>query len=205
MKPQDIEKESFRIILSELGEHNFSQKELNIVQRAIHATADFEFAEILQFSPQAIQNGISAIRSGCDLVSDVKMIAAGVSSTYMETYGCHLQCLINHPEVIAQAKASGKTRSETAIRHFGTALNNSIVIIGNAPTALFEVLRLHEKQQITPALVIGVPVGFVNALESKDALMQSSLNFISAKGRKGGSTVAVSIMNALFRLAGESA
>jgi precorrin-8X/cobalt-precorrin-8 methylmutase len=205
MKPHQIEKESFRIILSELGEHSFTPQELPIVQRVIHATADFEFSEILQFSPQAIQSGISAIRNGCKLVSDVQMITAGVSRPNLEKFGCSLACRISHPEVIAQAKASQKTRSETAMQHFGPDLNNSIVLIGNAPTALFEVLRLHEERQITPALVIGVPVGFVNALESKDALMQTNLNFISAKGRKGGSTVAVSIMNALLRLAGEAA
>jgi precorrin-8X/cobalt-precorrin-8 methylmutase len=201
MKPEEIEQESFRIILQELGPHTFSAAELAIVQRVIHATADFDFARSLRFSQHAIEQGIAALRSGCHLVSDVQMIVAGVNRLRLERFGCTLHCLVHAPEVIDAARQSGKTRSEVAMQQFGKLLDGAVVAIGNAPTALFEVLRLFQEEHVQPALVIGAPVGFVNALESKQALTQTSINFITALGRKGGSTVAVAILNALLRLA----
>jgi precorrin-8X/cobalt-precorrin-8 methylmutase len=201
MKPEDIEQESFRIILQELGPHTFSVAELAIVQRVIHATADFDFACSLHFSAHAIEQGIAALRSGCLLVSDVQMIAAGVNHARLERLGCTVQCLVHDPQVVDLAWQSGKTRSEVAMQQFGRQLKGNVVAIGNAPTALFEVLRLFHEEHVQPALVIGAPVGFVNAKESKQALTQTSINFITALGRKGGSTVAVAILNALLRLA----
>jgi precorrin-8X/cobalt-precorrin-8 methylmutase len=204
MKPEDIESESFRIILSELGPHNFSVMELPIVQRVIHATADFDYARIMRFSPNAITAGVNALRSGCDVYSDVQMIAAGVNQSRLERLGGQVTCRVNAPEVVEESRATGKTRSEIAMRQFGESLNGSIVAIGNAPTALFEIIRLYKEEGISPALVIGVPVGFVNAAESKLALTETALEYITSAGRKGGSTVAVSILNALLRLSGES-
>jgi precorrin-8X/cobalt-precorrin-8 methylmutase len=201
MKPEEIEQESFRIILDELGTHPFSAAELAVVQRVIHATADFDFARSLCFSPHAIEAGMAALRSGCLLVSDVQMIAAGVNRPRLEHFGCTMQCLVHDSRVINLARQSGKTRSEVAMQQFGKQLNGAVVAIGNAPTALFEVIRLFQEEGIQPVLVIGAPVGFVNALESKQALTETSLNFITAMGRKGGSTVAVAILNALLRLA----
>ena len=197
MKPEEIEQESFRIILEELGTHPFSAAELAIVQRVIHATADFDFARSLRFSQHAIEQGIAALRGGCPLVSDVKMITAGVNHAHL---GCAVQCLVDDPKVVDLARQNGKTRSEVAMQQFGKQLNGAVIAIGNAPTALFEVIRLVQEEGIQPALVIGVPVGFVNALESKQALAGTSLNFITTLGRKGGSTVAVAILNALLRL-----
>ena len=202
MKPDQIEKESFRIILDELGPHSFSSSELAIVQRVIHATADFDYKNLLHISAKAIENGIQAIRSGCNFYCDVQMIAAGVSQALMTSYGCGIDCKVSDPQVVSIASQQQKTRSEVAMQQFGPKLNDSIVTIGNAPTALFEVLRLFESEQIKPALVIGVPVGFVNAAESKQALTLAGLDFITTTGRKGGSTVAVAIVNALLRLAG---
>jgi precorrin-8X/cobalt-precorrin-8 methylmutase len=201
MKPEEIEQESFRIILEELGTHPFSAAELAIVQRVIHATADFDFARSLRFSQHAIEQGIAALRSGCPLVSDVQMIAAGVNRPRLERFGCCVQCLVHDSLVINLALQSGKTRSEVAMQQLGKQLNGAVAAIGNAPTALFEVIRLFQEEGIQPALVIGAPVGFVNALESKQALTQTSIHFITALGRKGGSTVAVAILNALLRLA----
>lgn len=201
MKPEDIEKESFRIILSEMGAHSFSERELPIVQRVIHATADFEMQQLIRFSPNAIDSAIRAIRSGCRVYSDVRMIEAGISRPLMESFHCVSGCYVSDPTVAAEAKRSGKTRSETAMRLIGRDLENAVVLIGNAPTALFEVLRLYEEEGIRPAFVVGVPVGFVNAVESKQALAESDLDFITVSGRKGGSTVAVAIFNALLRLA----
>jgi precorrin-8X/cobalt-precorrin-8 methylmutase len=200
MKPEDIETESFRIILSELGSHNFSVMELRIVQRIIHATADFDYAKIMRFSPNAITAGVNALRSGCDVYSDVQMIAAGVNQSRLQYLGGQVMCRVNASEVAEESRVTGKTRSEIAIRQFGSILNGSIVAIGNAPTALFEIIRLYKEEGIKPALVIGVPVGFVNAAESKQALTNTSLEYITSTGRKGGSTVAVAILNALLRL-----
>ena len=203
MKPEEIEQESFRIILEELGPHSFSPSEQAIVQRVVHATADFEYAKIISFSPRAIEQGNQALRRGCLLVSDVQMIVAGVNHQQLEQFGCQACCLVNDPEVAKTALLLGKTRSEMAIQQLGEKLSGAVVAVGNAPTALFEVLRLFNEAKIEPALVVGVPVGFVNAAESKQALMGTSLNYISTQGRKGGSTVAVAILNALLRLAGE--
>jgi precorrin-8X/cobalt-precorrin-8 methylmutase len=202
MKPEEIEKESFRIILEELGPHSFSPAELAIVQRVIHATADFEYARLLRFSSGAIAGGIHALRRGGRLVSDVQMIAAGVSRSRLAHFGCQVHCRVDAPEVSEMAQQMGQTRSEIAMRQFGSELSGAIVAIGNAPTALFEVLRLFREAQIVPALIVGVPVGFVNAAESKEALGLASLPYITTSGRKGGSTVAVAILNALLRLAG---
>ncbi len=204
MKPEEIEKESFRIILNEMGPHSFSERELPIVQRVIHATADFEYQELIRFSPNAIDSAICAVRSGCRVYSDVRMIEAGISRPLMESFGCVSGCYVNDANVAETAKRNGKTRSETAMRVIGPNLENAAVLIGNAPTALFEVLRLYAEEAIRPAFIVGVPVGFVNAAESKLALTESGLDFISVSGRKGGSTVAVAIFNALLRLAKRS-
>ena len=204
MKPHEIEKESFRIILSEMKEHSFTEQELMIVQRVIHATADFEYQDLIRFSPQAISRAITAIRSGAPVFSDVQMIAAGVSKNLMNNYGMQISCLVSDSRVVELAKDEGVTRSQTAMTLLGNELNNAIVLIGNAPTALFEVLRLYRQESVRPAFIVGAPVGFVNALESKAALMETNLDYITVEGRKGGSTVAVAIFNALLRLAGEA-
>jgi precorrin-8X/cobalt-precorrin-8 methylmutase len=204
MKPHEIEKESFRIIFSEMKEHSFTEQELMIVQRVIHATADFEYQDLIRFSPQAIGKAITAIHSGAPVFSDVQMIAAGVSKNLMNNYGMQISCLVNDPRVVELAKVEGVTRSQTAMTLLGNELNNAIILIGNAPTALFEVLRFYHQEAVRPAFIIGVPVGFVNAAESKTTLMETNLDFITVEGRKGGSTVAVAIFNALLRLAGEA-
>lgn len=204
MKPQEIEKESFRIILSEMNEHSFTAQELMIVQRVIHATADFEYQDLIRFSPQAIRKAMTAIRSGAPVFSDVQMIAAGVSKKLLNGHGMQISCLVNDSKVAEKAKDEGKTRSQTAMTLIGNGLNNAVILIGNAPTALFEVLRLYHQESVRPSFIVGVPVGFVNAAESKAALMETDLDYISVEGRKGGSTVAVAIFNALMRLAGEA-
>lgn len=203
MRPDQIEAESFRIILQELGAHSFSPQELPIVQRVIHATADFEYAQLLAFSPTAIQDGMRALRGGCRVLTDVQMTAVGVSPVYLERFSCAMRCAIREPETLALAHEEGITRSTAAIRRMAGDIPGAIVALGNAPTALFEALRLWQKEGLKPALVVGVPVGFVNAAESKAALQESSLPYITVRGRKGGSTVAAAILNALLRLAAE--
>ena len=203
LEPQAIETESFRIIEQEMGPHGFSPEQFKLVQRAIHATADFDFARNLVFHPKAIASGVAALKAGCDLVVDVQMIQAGVSVGILNKLGeGKLICAISDEDVIREAKAAGVTRAIMAMRKHIRSSPGAVYAIGNAPTALLELLRLViEEKAPEPALVIGVPVGFVSAAESKEALLAAPFPFIAARGRKGGSTVAVSMANALLRLA----
>ncbi|MCF6290892.1 MAG: precorrin-8X methylmutase [Desulfobacterales bacterium] len=199
--PRDIEAESFRIIEQELGGHDFDPLTLAVVQRVIHATGDFSFVDNLRFSAGAIAAGLSGIRAGKNILTDVNMAAAGVSRNILSQWGGRVVCMISAPETAARAKGAGKTRSEMAIE-LGLAENIGIVAIGNAPTALLKVMELIDQGAVArPDLVIGVPVGFVNAAESKELLACKEYPHITALGRKGGSPVAAAIVNALLRLA----
>ena len=199
----EIEKESFKIISAEIGAHDFDEPTFRIVQRVIHATGDFSFKENLQFSPGAIARGIKAIREGRDILTDVTMVAAGISKTMLGRWGGKVICRVADQEIAALASAKGKTRSEIAIElelgpHIG------IIALGNAPTALLQAIRsVAELDPATAPLIIGVPVGFVNAAESKSLLLQENPCHITSLGRKGGSPVAAAIVNALLRLAAE--
>ncbi len=201
MLGHEIEQESFRIIRAEMGRHPFTEEELAVVVRVIHATADFDFARIIRFHPGAIQAGITALRAGCPVVSDVRMVEVGISAQGLARLGGRAICDISHPEVMELARAEDQTRSTMTIRRNKEALHGGIVAIGNAPTALLEVIRLVREEGVRPALIVGVPVGFVSAVESKEELLALDTPFITALGRKGGSTVAVAIINALLRLA----
>jgi precorrin-8X/cobalt-precorrin-8 methylmutase len=200
LNPEAIEAESFRIIESELGPHAFSPDEFAIVQRAIHSTADFDFARTIRFHPDAIRSGVEAIRAGRNIVADVQMIQAGISKAGLKRFGGDVLCFISDEDVTLKAKAEGVTRAIMSMRKAAELGPGLIYAIGNAPTALLELTRLADVAK--PALVVGVPVGFVSAAESKDELAQTNLPYITALGRKGGTPVAVSIMNALIRLAG---
>ena len=200
LNPEAIEAESFRIIAEELGPHSFSPDEFAVVQRAIHSTADFEFARTIRFAPGAIRSGIEAIRAGCSIVADVQMIQAGINKTGLKKFGGEVYCFISDDDVMAAAKEAGLTRAIMSMRKAAKQLPGAIYAIGNAPTALLELTRLADVAQ--PSLVVGVPVGFVSAVESKDELSRTQLPYITALGRKGGTPVAVSIINALIRLAG---
>lgn len=202
-----IENDSFAVIDHEVGEHGHAAEEWEVVRRVIHATADFELSDLLAFSPNAIQDGIAALRGGCAVVADVKMITAGLSAERLGSYGCRMYEYISDPDVIDIAKANHSTRAIEAMRKAQRegVLNGAIVAVGNAPTALLEILRLCKEEAVRPALVIGVPVGFVSAAESKDALIkEASVPYIAIRGRKGGSTIAVSIIHALLKLSVES-
>jgi precorrin-8X/cobalt-precorrin-8 methylmutase len=198
---QAIENESFRIIRAEMGPHAFGAAEEAIAVRVIHATADFDFVRTLRFSPGAVAAGVDALRGGGAIVSDVHMIEAGVSARLLDRLGGAIHCAIDAPAVYARAEREGTTRAVAAMRELTPHVDGGIVAIGNAPTALYEVLRLMDEEGIRPALIVGVPVGFVSAVESKDALAKSDVPHITALGRKGGSTVAVSVINAMLRLA----
>ncbi len=201
--PSEIEAESFRIIESEFGPTDLDSQTFKVVQRAIHATGDFSFGENMRFAPGAIAAGIDAIRQGKNILTDVNMVAAGISKTILAQYGGEVICKVADPEIAAKAKEMGTTRSEMAI---SMCLDESIGIVamGNAPTALVETIRtINKKKFSNPPLVVGVPVGFVNAAESKDLLVEENSCYITSLGRKGGSPVAAAIVNAILRLAAE--
>lgn len=200
-QPQAISQESFRRIQAELGAHRFSEAELAIVSRIIHSTADFDYRELIRFQPGAIESGLTALRRGCSLLVDVRMIEVGISQRLLGQLGGQIHCDIANEQVAQAAQVAGTTRSAMAIRHNAEAISGNIVVIGNAPTALLELLQLIHETNRRPALIIGVPVGFVNTVESKQALLQLELPSITVVGRKGGSSVAVAIVNALLRLA----
>lgn len=200
VKPKEIEAESFRIIAEELGPTSHRPEEFAVVQRVIHATGDFSFADTLKFSPTALAAAMTAIKTGKDILTDVNMTATGINRTLLSRWGGRVLCKVADPEVALLAESEGKTRSEVAIEQ-ALLENIGIVAIGNAPTALLKVMELIDKKKITgPDLIIGVPVGFVNAAESKEILAQKEYAHITALGRKGGSPVAAAIVNALLKL-----
>jgi precorrin-8X/cobalt-precorrin-8 methylmutase len=203
---RSIEDSSFAIIDEEAGPHDFRPAEWQVVRRVIHATADFEFKRLMRFHPDAIRAGIAALRGGCPVLVDVRMIAAGLNEERLKAYGCTVTSYISDDDVIAEAKANNSTRAIESMRKAKRLgrLDGSIVAIGNAPTALLEVVRLVREEGARPALVIGVPVGFVSAAESKVAAAGLSTPFIVAEGRKGGSPIAVAILHALLLLSTEA-
>jgi precorrin-8X/cobalt-precorrin-8 methylmutase len=203
MKPEAIEEESFRIIGAEAGDHGWPRAEWQIVRRAIHTSADFEYVRSMVFADDVVKKAVSALRGGVGIVTDTNMALAGISKPRLMTLECPFSCHIADPDVAVLAKAEGITRSIAAMRKAVADRNNRIFVIGNAPTALFELLRLVETGAARPLLIIGLPVGFVGAEESKNALASGSHNipFITNIGRKGGSNVAAAVVNALAILA----
>ncbi len=201
-----IETDSFGIIDQEVGEHSFAPAEWQVVRRVIHATADFEFKDLMRFHPDAVVASRRALRQGCPIVLDVQMIAAGLNQERLKYFGCQTYCSISDPDVITKAQQKNSTRAIESMQKLADLnhLNGAIIAIGNAPTALLEVLRLIREEGLRPALIIGVPVGFVSAAESKEDLESCSVPWIVARGRKGGSTIAVAILHALFALAVEA-
>jgi precorrin-8X/cobalt-precorrin-8 methylmutase len=207
--PAVIAADSFAIIRAELqaAGHHLASPLAAVVERIIHSTADFDFATVTQTSPGAIEAGVQALRSGCSVVTDVNMVRAGISTPRLVALGGTVHCFVAADLTRERAQAAEITRSAMGMRLAAEQglLAGSIAVIGNAPTALYEVLRWVEKG-VRPALVVGVPVGFVSTVESKEALTQvKTVPWIVTVGRKGGSTVAVAIVNALLRLAGDAA
>ena len=203
MKPEEIETESFRIIDEEAGEHGWPAAEWQIVRRTIHTSADFEYVQSMVMSEGAIDKALDAIRSGAGIVTDTTMALSGISKARLASFGCTVTCHVADVDVAELANQHGITRSIVAMRKAVANPTNRIFVIGNAPTALFELLRLMDEGQADPALIIGLPVGFVGAEESKNALAAThhSVPFITNIGRKGGSNVAAAVVNALAILA----
>ncbi len=198
--PQDIEKESFARIAHHLEGIPMSAAEKEVYTRTIHATGDLNLP-LLRFSPGAVEAGCRALRAGAGVYCDVDMVQAGVNRRKLSRWGGATHCAISEPETIALAESLTITRAAAAYRRFGKTLEGQVVVIGNAPTALLEVLRLFREQGVTPALTIGIPVGFVMAQESKEELAGCHLEWITLPGTRGGSAVAVASLNALLGLA----
>ena len=203
MKPEEIEAESFRIIDEEAGEHGWNESEWPIVRRVVHTSADFEYVQSMVISEDAVAKAVAAIRNGAGIVTDTNMALSGISQARLVPFGCSVSCHVADSDVSALAKREGVTRSVLAMRKSVLNNNNRIFVIGNAPTALFELLRLTDEGQVQPSLIIGLPVGFVGAEESKNALATADhgIPFITNIGRKGGSNVAAAVVNALGILA----
>ena len=187
------------IISREMGEWAGDEENLPVIKRVVHTTADFDFVKNLFFSPKAVTLGCEALRRGVTIVTDTNMAAAGISKTYAAKYGVSVVCRMAEPDIMEEANRRGVTRAAVSMEHAVRETPNAIFAIGNAPTALMRLCELIGEGAADPALVIGVPVGFVNVVESKELLASTDVPKIIAMGRKGGSAVAASIVNAMLR------
>jgi precorrin-8X/cobalt-precorrin-8 methylmutase len=201
---QKIEHDSFSIVDQEVGSHSYQENQWQIVRRMIHATADFEFNGLVKFHPDAVNVGINAINNGANIVADVEMICVGLSKPRLGHFGVNTFQFISDDDVITQAKADNTTRAVQAMRKAQrlNLLDNSIIAVGNAPTALLEITDMIKNNEITPSLIVGMPVGFVSAAESKEVTRTlSNIPWIITEGRKGGSTLVVAAIHALLAIA----
>lgn len=196
--PEEIEKRSFEIIAAELGDVSLPADILPVVKRVIHTTADFEYAGNLYFSDGAAAAGRRALTEGCHIVTDTQMAMAGVNKRALRALGGDAHCHVADDDVAEEAKRNGGTRSRAAVDKAASLWGDAVYAVGNAPTALYRICELIEEGRLRPRLVIGVPVGFVNVVESKELLIRSGVPCIVARGRKGGSNVAAAICNALL-------
>lgn len=202
-KGQSIEDASMQMIEDEIGSHEFNEKEWPIVRRIIHSTADFEFANKnkIIFHKDAITSGMNALRNGCSIVVDVNGVIGGFNKQNPKDFGNNIICNISKPEIMDLAKKEGKTRSQVSMRTAISDIDGGVVVIGNAPTALIEVIKMVKEGIVKPALIVGIPVGFICAAESKEELAKlEETPFITNLGRKGGSSSASAIINAIFKL-----
>lgn len=207
LRPEEIESESFRIIDAEAGPHPWPAEEWQLVRRVIHTSADFDYCRSIAMSPDAVSAGVAALKAGCGLVTDTTMALAGINKQKLALYGVTPACFVADLQVAREAREQGITRSIVAMRTATADPANRVFVIGNAPTALFELLRQVREEGLRPALIVGFPVGFVGAAESKEELVavaaEYRIPFIAARGRKGGSNVAAAVVNALLILGGE--
>ena len=203
--PAEIEARSMEIISAELGERTFPADQLPVIKRVIHTTADFSYADSLVFSPGAVEKGVAAMRGGCTVVTDTQMAWSGVNKRVLERFGGKAVCFMSDPDVAAEARERGETRATVSMERAADLEGPLVLALGNAPTALVRACELMEEGRLRPALIVGVPVGFVNVVESKELLLTMDAPFIVARGRKGGSNVAAAICNALLYLASDNA
>lgn len=198
VKPELIEKRSMEIITTELGGRVFPEPEFSIIKRCIHTSADFDYADNLYFSENSVKIAMDAIKRGANIVTDTKMAFSGVNKNRLARFGGSAYCFMDAEDVAAEAKQRGVTRASVCMEK-GAALSGEVIFaVGNAPTALIRLYEMIQSGQVKPALIIGVPVGFVNVIESKELIIKSGVPCIVARGRKGGSNIAAAICNALI-------
>lgn len=205
-KGQSIEDQSMEIIEREIGTHPYTGFEWQVVRRIIHSTADFDFARQnrMIFHKDAISSGFESLKRGKNIIVDVNGIVGLLNKQNLADYKNNVICDISNPDVVKEATKLDKTRAQTAMRMRAQEMNDGIVVIGNAPTALMEVIQMVKEGITKPSLVIGIPVGFVCAAESKEELLKTDVPYITNKGRKGGSPCAAAVINALYKIVRES-
>lgn len=198
VSPHEIEKRSFEIITEELNGRTFPEDQELVVKRCIHTSADFDYADNLYFSKDAVPKAIEAIKHGACIVTDTQMVKAGINKKALAKFGGEVYCFMSDEDVAKNAKLAGSTRAAASMEKAAKLGKPVIFAIGNAPTALVRLYELIQENQIQPYLIIGVPVGFVNVVQSKEMIMETDVPCIVAKGRKGGSNIAACICNALL-------
>lgn len=201
LAPEQIIVESFRIIEAEVGTHAFDAMEWPVVRRIIHASGDLEFARLTQFSGEAVQAGVQALREGVPIVTDVRMVASGILQPVLHELGVALHCFIDAPDVARLAREQGITRSACAMHKAMAEVGTAVYVIGNAPTALLALCAGVQQGLVQPRLIVAMPVGFVAVAESKEQALTLTTPVITVRGRKGGSAVATATVNALLLLA----
>ncbi|HIU74371.1 MAG TPA: precorrin-8X methylmutase [Candidatus Pelethocola excrementipullorum] len=198
VRPMDIEKRSFEIITEELGNRELKEDQALIIKRCIHTSADFDYVDNLCFSEHVVEKALEALKNGACIVTDTQMARSGINKKALARYGGEVFCFMSDEDVAAKAKELGTTRAHVCMDK-AMELNKPVIIaIGNAPTALVRLYELIEEGRLKPELVIGVPVGFVNVVQSKELIMEADVPYIVARGRKGGSNIAACIVNALL-------
>ena len=201
VKPMDIEKRSFAIITEELG-YELPEDKAPIIKLCIHTSADFDYAQNLMFSDDVVEKALKALKNGACIVTDTQMAKAGINKKALQKFGGEVYCFMSDEEVAEIARKNGTTRATASMDKAAALQKPLIFAIGNAPTALVRLYELIEDGKLQPELIIGVPVGFVNVVQSKELIMQADVPYIVAKGRKGGSNIAACICNALLYMAG---
>lgn len=202
ISPAEIEKKSFEIITEELGNRQLDPQKEPVIKRVIHTTADFEYADSLYFSPEVIEKAKDALSKGAIIVTDTKMAMAGINKKVVAGLGGRVECFIADDDVAKAAKTSGSTRAAASVDKAAKLCKEEglrlVYAVGNAPTALIRLRELMDEGKIAPELIVGIPVGFVNVVQSKELIIESGCSCIVARGRKGGSNVAACIINALL-------
>lgn len=204
VEPRDIERRSFEIITQELGDRKLDPEKELIIKRCIHTSADFDYADTLCFSENVVKKALDALRQGACIVTDTQMGRSGINKRALARYGGEVYCFISDEDVAETAKKNGTTRATASMDKAASLQKPLIFAIGNAPTALVRLYELIEEGKINPALIIGVPVGFVNVVQSKELIMKTDAPYIVVKGRKGGSNIAACICNALLYMLDDS-
>ena len=198
-KPMKIENRSMEIIAPHLQGLNLTEDQVKVYSRIIHAAGDVEYAPIIRLHPELIESARKALEQGCNIYTDVEMVRTGINKRKLAAFGGQVFCKVADPEIAKVAKEQGITRSMAAMRSFGQDMNGAIIAIGNAPTALFEVLRMVEEENLRPAAIVGIPVGFVGAADSKAELAANTLvPYATVEGTKGGSPIAAAVVNAIM-------